>query len=235
MIRRPPRSTLFPYTTLFRSRPDRLVLPLREDLARLAPERLVLGGPGAHALLDVGDQPGEGKNRIRHDVAVVAGVDRGRLAVVGDDVHGEEAAYAHHERRRVLLLGTVRADQHVGGELRAMLPRDRLQVRAAVLLLAVEDDLDLPARGSGSNRVHRAEDVREVLTLVVGAAARHQHQVFQRLVADQSRLDRAPLEKVGRRERLALDALPLPARHVAGGLDVVVAVEKKRRSALWPW
>src|SRR3989441_1864365 len=26
MIRRPPRSTLFPYTTLFRSHPDRLVL-----------------------------------------------------------------------------------------------------------------------------------------------------------------------------------------------------------------
>src|SRR3712207_8712440 len=26
MIRRPPRSTLFPYTTLFRSRPDRQVL-----------------------------------------------------------------------------------------------------------------------------------------------------------------------------------------------------------------
>src|SRR3712207_7873843 len=40
MIRRPPRSTLFPYTTLFRSRvrPDRIVVPppgLDEDL-RLA-------------------------------------------------------------------------------------------------------------------------------------------------------------------------------------------------------
>src|SRR2546427_11804242 len=28
MIRRPPRSTLFPYTTLFRSRPDRILLDL---------------------------------------------------------------------------------------------------------------------------------------------------------------------------------------------------------------
>src|SRR5256885_10315101 len=29
MIRRPPRSTLFPYTTLFRSRPSRAALPSR--------------------------------------------------------------------------------------------------------------------------------------------------------------------------------------------------------------
>src|SRR2546422_4505674 len=44
MIRRPPRSTLFPYTTLFRSlvQPDRVALPprleqlVRERLARLA-------------------------------------------------------------------------------------------------------------------------------------------------------------------------------------------------------
>src|SRR2546422_5565066 len=30
MIRRPPRSTLFPYTTLFRSRADRLLRPLEQ-------------------------------------------------------------------------------------------------------------------------------------------------------------------------------------------------------------
>src|SRR2546427_12913758 len=34
MIRRPPRSTLFPYTTLFRSDP-RLVQPMRGELTRL--------------------------------------------------------------------------------------------------------------------------------------------------------------------------------------------------------
>src|SRR3712207_8996165 len=33
MIRRPPRSTLFPYTTLFRSRPE---TPTREELLRRA-------------------------------------------------------------------------------------------------------------------------------------------------------------------------------------------------------
>src|SRR2546426_2163293 len=31
MIRRPPRSTLFPYTTLFRSRRDPQVLPVRQE------------------------------------------------------------------------------------------------------------------------------------------------------------------------------------------------------------
>src|SRR2546427_3667011 len=40
MIRRPPRSTLFPYTTLFRSNPKGTTLALerREQLARLAAE-----------------------------------------------------------------------------------------------------------------------------------------------------------------------------------------------------
>src|SRR5256886_8483740 len=32
MIRRPPRSTLFPYTTLFRSRPRRLAMPATQAL-----------------------------------------------------------------------------------------------------------------------------------------------------------------------------------------------------------
>src|SRR2546430_8472834 len=44
MIRRPPRSTLFPYTTLFRSGADELATLLRQDagdaLRILAPQRL---------------------------------------------------------------------------------------------------------------------------------------------------------------------------------------------------
>src|SRR3712207_8864713 len=49
MIRRPPRSTLFPYTTLFRSRPctrcrrwcpSRILSPLALPLRRFAPELL---------------------------------------------------------------------------------------------------------------------------------------------------------------------------------------------------
>src|SRR3989441_12236839 len=39
MIRRPPRSTLFPYTTLFRSRVE--VVVFTPELARLAPEEFV--------------------------------------------------------------------------------------------------------------------------------------------------------------------------------------------------
>src|SRR5258707_10688536 len=39
MIRRPPRSTLFPYTTLFRSRTARAQLPPRRRARRRAPGR----------------------------------------------------------------------------------------------------------------------------------------------------------------------------------------------------
>src|SRR3712207_7055870 len=51
MIRRPPRSTLFPYTTLFRSRPaeDHAVHPLLHAGARPDPvdrDGLLLQGPG---------------------------------------------------------------------------------------------------------------------------------------------------------------------------------------------
>src|SRR3712207_8736608 len=69
MIRRPPRSTLFPYTTLFRSRPDRGVLDLdvvadvdvgrdprtgaqvgvRPDVRAVADLRLLDGGVRHHA------------------------------------------------------------------------------------------------------------------------------------------------------------------------------------------
>src|SRR2546426_8075196 len=48
MIRRPPRSTLFPYTTLFRSRLDTLA-PLRSDRAGRA---VTHGAPGGRNLPD---------------------------------------------------------------------------------------------------------------------------------------------------------------------------------------
>src|SRR2546429_4713742 len=52
MIRRPPRSTLFPYTTLFRSAPDFLTAPLLkakasyDPIASFAPVTLVATAPG---------------------------------------------------------------------------------------------------------------------------------------------------------------------------------------------
>src|SRR2546427_6600032 len=51
MIRRPPRSTLFPYTTLFRSAP--LVLPREPSL----PSRAVPLGPGRSAFASAPARP----------------------------------------------------------------------------------------------------------------------------------------------------------------------------------
>src|SRR3712207_7198591 len=72
MIRRPPRSTLFPYTTLFRSvhEDDQAA---RGDRERL-PERLALAGDGAVLGQDVFD--------VRHAGAGRGG--QGRRAVGGD-------------------------------------------------------------------------------------------------------------------------------------------------------
>src|SRR3712207_8295531 len=56
MIRRPPRSTLFPYTTLFRSYHDRVVL--------VGPAGAL---PGHHHLGEPGDHPG-GLVHRQHDV-----------------------------------------------------------------------------------------------------------------------------------------------------------------------
>src|SRR3712207_6994789 len=62
MIRRPPRSTLFPYTTLFRS------APLGRPRRRLAPGlRAGGGGPGRHPPgLGAGAGPGAGGRSEEH-------------------------------------------------------------------------------------------------------------------------------------------------------------------------
>src|SRR3712207_6929183 len=47
MIRRPPRSTLFPYTTLFRSRRHLRADEMRANAAALAPLEIAVGGGDA--------------------------------------------------------------------------------------------------------------------------------------------------------------------------------------------
>src|SRR2546425_9588983 len=50
MIRRPPRSTLFPYTTLFRSVPDRVDLPIAPVMREVALAEYGLAAACLHAL-----------------------------------------------------------------------------------------------------------------------------------------------------------------------------------------
>src|SRR5256886_14464228 len=89
MIRRPPRSTLFPYTTLFRSRPrlsrkpgvrtGRVAGPRHHLGARRHAHGPPLSGPGGggaqrtpHALVLAGKAPGRRRPQ-RHDVSLLAG------------------------------------------------------------------------------------------------------------------------------------------------------------------
>src|SRR3712207_7306431 len=65
MIRRPPRSTLFPYTTLFRSQPPQLARRLGN---RLLPHPLRRELPGLQLVPKIGQQlPGAGADRSRRD------------------------------------------------------------------------------------------------------------------------------------------------------------------------
>src|SRR2546427_5130014 len=57
MIRRPPRSTLFPYTTLFRS-----------ALAPVLPDRVIAGGPTTSGVLIFGARQPDGRWAILYEV-----------------------------------------------------------------------------------------------------------------------------------------------------------------------
>src|SRR6266498_6088775 len=71
MIRRPPRSTLFPYTTLFRSARSRRSDAIRELHRRAAQAAIAAGRPGAR---------GQRRQRARRAVAaLVRGGDRAAL------------------------------------------------------------------------------------------------------------------------------------------------------------
>src|SRR5260370_22729158 len=67
MIRRPPRSTLFPYTTLFRSPPDQFVLPVRPVLRpvgiEVGPETATVDRHGEFVLEPFGRGVAEQRDR----------------------------------------------------------------------------------------------------------------------------------------------------------------------------
>src|SRR3712207_6911226 len=74
MIRRPPRSTLFPYTTLFRSEGGSLVL--LETLARTARDEHHAAGPPAPSELRAGPDSGVAVSRVARQVRTVLRQDR---------------------------------------------------------------------------------------------------------------------------------------------------------------
>src|SRR3712207_7242739 len=64
MIRRPPRSTLFPYTTLFRSRSDRIVATEGADTIRPRDDRDIVVAGGEDDIVVV---TGGGRDSVRSE------------------------------------------------------------------------------------------------------------------------------------------------------------------------
>src|ERR1043166_5377651 len=85
MIRRPPRSTLFPYTTLFRSVAEFWRIPLRGGLMAV---RVRPAGTGLAGLQDAI----QGSRRVLRDVVPLHD-----LAIVGDD-HDVGVFHQHMDR-----------------------------------------------------------------------------------------------------------------------------------------
>src|SRR3712207_8335876 len=92
MIRRPPRSTLFPYTTLFRSRVEGGAGPVEDDVdADVRRRGLLVGARRGHGVVDVGDA-GDPRELVdagaRQAVGVAAAVER-------SEEHTSELQYAN--------------------------------------------------------------------------------------------------------------------------------------------
>src|SRR5258705_8414611 len=89
MIRRPPRSTLFPYTTLFRSRP---IWPSERSCSFLHSYNLK-GCEGGHASV----------GRVIHEVVYVKSVDLGGRRIIRSEEHTSELQSLRHIVCRRLL------------------------------------------------------------------------------------------------------------------------------------
>src|SRR2546425_4280981 len=150
MIRRPPRSTLFPYTTLFRSGGgghealDERLGPRRRGLE----QQVAL--PGGFAEVDVLDL-GQGLRRVR-DLRGRAPAKLQQRRVVGkvDEVAGRGAATLAPE--------AAHAPRHVGGE-------------ADAGLLAVVADVDTRVELLADDRADGSVDLARQLGRVDGLAA----------------------------------------------------------------
>src|SRR2546422_10534731 len=88
MIRRPPRSTLFPYTTLFRSRPARLLCGL-PDVARLS---TACFGELVDLIRHHREAPPVNPGARRFD----RGVEGEQVGLVGDEADGSGARSEEH-------------------------------------------------------------------------------------------------------------------------------------------
>src|SRR6266550_8519937 len=104
MIRRPPRSTLFPYTTLFRRRPRFVAEALRTDEERLV---AALAARGVERGLDLGGA---------HRLAVRSGAAPHPDLLAGDRrrVGGEEVGAPSGEDLLALDLETHRREEPAG-------------------------------------------------------------------------------------------------------------------------
>src|SRR3712207_495041 len=207
MIRRPPRSTLFPYTTLFRSAHRRALRLLG---------RQVLGGAHDRA----------GLRHVRRARARDAEVGDLRAPLgVDDDVVRLEVAVDH-----AALVGEARGAQHlddevdradrvqrrlVGGDLLERAPLQVLHrdVRRPVPLAAVEDADDVGVLQPGGARRLAAEALHELL--VLGEAPM---QELERDVAPELLVDRAVDVGHPARPDAVLDAVA--AVHHGAGLEV---------------
>src|SRR5256884_9938110 len=127
MIRRPPRSTLFPYTTLFRSRdPHRL---------RPVPRR------GGLADADVRSAAGRGLPRAVHGTPVSARVYR--VGLTGGIASGKSTAAKFFGALGVPILDSAQVAREVVGP--GQPPLERLVERFGPSILTPDGHLDRPA------------------------------------------------------------------------------------------
>src|SRR5215212_11009039 len=98
MIRRPPRSTLFPYTTLFRSIAGSAAAPSKKAKKAAAAKRLAHprgafhggpGGPGVHSETVVPNKAGDGFITVTSDAGKVK-------SVSGNDITIDESVGSLH-------------------------------------------------------------------------------------------------------------------------------------------